>query len=92
MAHVECIPIYFNIFQYSWVKVIEIDLEKIFKTGNDDGDNDDDDDYSDDVVFSFFYLGFLSRTFTIHRAAGEGGGYYFNSSLPLPPASQTLRH
>ena len=73
MAHVECIPIYFNIFQYSWVKVIEIDLEKTFKTGNDDGDNDDD-DYSDDVVFSFFYLGFLSRTFTIHRAAGERGG------------------
>ena len=31
MAHVECIPIYFNIFQYSWVKVIEINLEKIFK-------------------------------------------------------------
>ena len=40
----------------------------------------------------FFYLGFLSRTFTIHRTAGEGGGYLFNSSLPLPPASQTLRH
>ena len=40
----------------------------------------------------FFYLGFLSRTFTIHGAAGEGGGYPFNSSLPLPPASQTLKH
>ena len=40
----------------------------------------------------FFYLGFLSRTFTIHRTAGEGGGYLFNSSLPLPPASRTLRH
>ena len=37
----------------------------------------------------FFYLGFLSRTFT---TAGEGGGYFFDSSLPLPPASQTLRH
>ena len=24
---------------------------------------------------NFFYLGFLSRTFTIHRTAGEGGGY-----------------
>ena len=23
---------------------------------------------------------------------GEGGGHFFNSSLPLPPASQTLRH
>ena len=42
--------------------------------------------------YFFFYLGFLSRTFTIHRTAGEGGGYLFNSSLPLPPASQTLRH
>ena len=45
-----------------------------------------------DFFFFFSYLGFLSRTFTIHRTAGEGGGYLFNSSLPLPPASQTLRH
>ena len=44
------------------------------------------------IFFFFFYLGFLSRTFTIHGTAGEGGGYLFNSSLPLPPASQTLRH
>ena len=43
-------------------------------------------------VFFFFYLGFLSWTFTNHRTAGEGGGHFFNSSLPLPPASQTLRH
>ena len=42
--------------------------------------------------FFFFYLGFLSRTFTIHRTAGKGGGYLFNYSLPLPAASQTLRH
>ena len=42
--------------------------------------------------FFFFYLGFLSRTFTIHGTAGEGGGYLFNSSLPLPPASRALRH
>ena len=42
--------------------------------------------------FFFLYLGFLSRTFTIHGTAGEGGGYLFNSSLPLPPASQALRH
>ena len=41
--------------------------------------------------FFFFYLGFLSRTFTIHRTAGEGGGYLFNSSLPLPPTSETLK-
>ena len=40
----------------------------------------------------FFYLGFLSQTFTIRRKAGEWGGYFFNSPLPLPPASQTLRH
>ena len=40
----------------------------------------------------FFYLGFLSRPFTNHRTAGEGGGHFFNSSLPLPLPSQTLRH
>ena len=40
----------------------------------------------------FFYLGFLSRTFTNYRTAGEEGGYFFNSSLPLTPASKTLRH
>ena len=38
------------------------------------------------------YQGFLSRTFTIHRTAGEGGGCLFNFSLPLPLDSQTLRH
>ena len=31
----------------------------------------------------FFYVGFLSQTFTIDRAVGEGGGYFFNSSLSL---------
>ena len=42
---------------------------------------------------SFFYLGFLSQiTFMNHRAAGEGGGHFFNSSLPLPSASEALRH
>ena len=40
----------------------------------------------------FFYLGFLSRTFMNHRTTGEGGGHFFISSLPLPPASQTLRY
>ena len=40
--------------------------------------------------FFFFYLGFLSRTFTIHGTAGEGGGYLFNSSLPLPSLHRRL--
>ena len=40
---------------------------------------------------TFFYLGFLSRTFTIQMTAGEGWGYFFKSSPPLSPASQTLR-
>ena len=40
----------------------------------------------------FFYLSFLSQTFMIQRAAGEGRSYFFQSSLPLPLASQTLRH
>ena len=39
----------------------------------------------------FFYLAFLSRTFTNDRIAGEGGGHLFISSLPLPPFSQKLR-
>ena len=40
----------------------------------------------------FFYLGFLSRTFTNHRTVGEGGRHLFNSSLPLPLASLAGRH
>ena len=44
------------------------------------------------VVVVFFYLGFFSQLFTNHRTAGEEGGHFFNSSLPLPPVSQTLRH
>ena len=42
--------------------------------------------------FFFFYQGFLSQPFTNHQTTGEGGGHFCNSSLPLPPASQTLRH
>ena len=45
------------------------------------------------AVFSFFLcLGFLSQTFMNDRTAGEGGRHFFSSSLPLLPASQTLRH
>ena len=40
--------------------------------------------------FFFFYLSFLSRPFTNHRTAREGGGHFLNCSLPLPPALQTL--
>ena len=40
----------------------------------------------------FFYQGFLCQTLMIHRTAGEGRSYIFNSSLPLLPASQTFRH
>ena len=36
-------------------------------------------------VFFFFYLVFL--IFTIHRTAGEGGGYLLKSFLPFLPAS-----
>ena len=43
-------------------------------------------------TFFFFYLGFLSQPFTNHRTAGERGKHFFNSSLPLPAAPQTLRH
>ena len=34
--------------------------------------------------------GFNKHTFTTHRPVGGGGGYLFNSSLSLLPASQTL--
>ena len=43
-------------------------------------------------VSTFFFFTLFSRTFTNHRTAGEGGGHFINSSLPLPPASKTLRH
>ena len=43
-------------------------------------------------VYIFFYLGFLAWTFTNHRTTGEGGDISLKSSLPVPPASQTLRH
>ena len=36
---------------------------------------------------SFFFTNIM-----IHRAAAEGGGHFFKSSLPLPPALQTLRY
>ena len=44
------------------------------------------------LLLFFSYLSFLLRTITIQRTAGEGGGYFYSSSVPLPPASQTLRH
>ena len=44
------------------------------------------------MLIFFFYLGFLLRTFTNHQTTGEGGGHDFNSSLPLPPTSETIRH
>ena len=44
------------------------------------------------LFFCFFYLAFLSRIFTIHRTAGEGGGCLPISFLPLPHTSQTPRH
>ena len=42
---------------------------------------------NNDSILFFFCVGFFSQTFTNHRTAGEGGGHFFNSSLPLPPAS-----
>ena len=43
-------------------------------------------------LYFSFYADFFSRTFMNHRTAGEGGGHSLISSLPLPPASKTLRH
>ena len=39
-----------------------------------------------------FYLGFLTRTFTIDKTVGKMGWYLFYCSLPLPPVPQTLSH
>ena len=44
------------------------------------------------IFWEFFFLSFHTRPFTIPITAGKGGGYFFNSSLPLPPTSQTIRH
>ena len=46
-------------------------------------------------IYIYIYISvrvLLLRTLTNHRTAGEGGGHFFNSSLPFPPVSQTLRH
>ena len=44
-------------------------------------------------LFQFFFLsGFFSRIFSIHRTVGEVGDYLLISFLPLPTASQALRH
>ena len=45
------------------------------------------------VSTHFFFLSGFSFT-NIHESQDcrEGGGHFFNSSLPLPSASQTLRH
>ena len=40
-------------------------------------------------MFVFVFVsGFLSRTLTTHRTAGEGRGTFFYSTLPLPPAHE----
>ena len=44
------------------------------------------------LFFVFSYLGFLSRTFTIHKTAGEGTGFFLNTSVPLLPVLQILSH
>ena len=44
-----------------------------------------------DMLF-FFLFGISFTNILIHRTAGKGGGYLFNSSLPLPPDSQAFRH
>ena len=41
------------------------------------------------LIYIFFYLGLLSQTISNYKTAREGGGHFFNSSLPLPPALQT---
>ena len=40
-------------------------------------------DHQEALIFFSFWLGFLSQPFMDHRTAGEGGGHFYNSSLPL---------
>ena len=40
----------------------------------------------------FFSIWVSIREHSRITGCGEGGGNFFNSSLPLPPASQTLKH
>ena len=42
------------------------------------------------LISLIFYLCSFSQPFTDQRTAGEEGGHFFNSSVPLPAASQTL--
>ena len=47
------------------------------------------------IVFFFFFFSiwvFFHEHSRFTGQQGKGEGYLFNSSLPLPPASQTLRH
>ena len=41
---------------------------------------------------AFFWSRFSFTIIHDHRIVEKGGGYFFNSSLALPLASQTLRH
>ena len=43
-------------------------------------------------MYIFFLSGFSFTNFTNHGTVGKWGGHFFNSSLPLPCVSQTLRH
>ena len=73
-------------------KVIQILTKNPLCFFLENGQNDSSTKNLNKLYFLLFYLGFLSRTFTIHKTPGEGEGYLFNFSLPLAPASQTLRH
>ena len=44
------------------------------------------------ILSNFLSVWVFLQTFTIHRIAGQGESQLCNSSLPLPPASQALRH
>ena len=68
----------FTYFYHSLPLKVELFLKSPFLTSH--------------ITYFSFYLGFLSRAFTIHRAAEKGLGYLFNSSLLFPPASRAFRH
>ena len=43
-------------------------------------------------IYSIWVFFHENSRITDHRTGWEGGGHFFNSSLPLPTALRTLRH
>ena len=70
----------------------EITQKKALEFKDEETEETEEEKQYNNFLFFFSIWVFHSRIFTNHRTAGEGERHFFNSSLPLQPASQTLRH